>query len=321
MYRPGDRVTRLSMDVIRHTLARRNYLRIGSGISIRAFDTPKGYKLLVRAWGVSKCVTVMLPSRFAHASKGMVRQLICAKCNRTVQRNLYIDWDTLTARCLKCSGIPPDLCKPYLRKEYDFDLDMKFRKIIRRIFVAEAVESERRAIKSNSAIVFFADRPYLVPPLLSLMRTIDKELYHKMLRDLHKRYKWCLRGWKGIFIDERDRQWATEELERRLCRRGVLTFEEEQWMKEQIAWVKGGRIGSPPGTAPDPSSSAPTETVSSLLRILSNPDTNVDLAAEREKLYASLAEAEDATTASRLTPSRTTPSSTSSAPNVKAGAS
>src|SRR5215475_5739903 len=153
MFKEGDRIVPISLKLLRYSCVRNTHLRAGNGVSVRAKEVIDGYEVGLRVDGKYQTEKVRIKRRVLPAKRrvGTATYLCCDCCGAPAHKFLYLDWDTYTARCSRCMGIPAGRMKrygihvPHSKSGYglwDLDDNTKFRRIMRKKLIAQVAAFE-----------------------------------------------------------------------------------------------------------------------------------------------------------------------------------
>lgn len=284
MWREEDKLVAIRLRFLRISALKQVYLRAGAGVSFRAKEIPNGYELFLRRSKDTQPAlkftvrTAVLPNSIGRTGK----YLICAKCQKRSHRHLYLDWDTVTARCSDCLGIDKSRTVFPIRKmQWDYNDQSKFRSVVRRVVYADAVRVQMVAMKEQGPEEFFLGHPYLVPPFFEVVKGYDFPLYQKMLKELKRKYMYALKTYNGPKTKRVEKVWLDRQLEERVAKGYFMNEKESRWLQQKLSEHSKKRE-SQPGTTPDPSSSPLPETGCSLSKTPSSPGTSAGPATEPE---------------------------------------
>jgi len=290
MFKEGDRIVPLSLKLIRLSCVRNTHLRAGNGVSVRAKEVVDGYELSLRVDGKYQTRKLRIKRRILPGKRrgGTAAYLCCDCCGAPAHKFLYLDWDTYSARCSKCLGIPAGRMKRYgiyVSKAgysvWDADDAAKFKRIMRKKLIADIAAFEFEALKALTPEDFFTSRPYLVPEIVALLKYHEPDMYRKSLRALSQKYRAVVQHYRIPTISKPEEKWLDIALRDRVANEHFMNTEEQRWLVKH--WERAPRpskVGLKSGTKLDLSALQPLATGSSSWKISSVVDTSVEHAKE-----------------------------------------
>jgi hypothetical protein len=299
VHRRGDAVVSIFLRMLRASAYRCTSMLAGDGMLIRAIHLQNGFEVSVcRAKDGKRAVKLFVETRQRDYCDGRkLMMLVCAKCGRKMNpgRQLFLDWDSVTAQCKTCMG----LNGAYIPKssQDDYDEKARFYRLIKKKFLVLAAKHEAHAIRAQKPEEFFSERPYLVPPFFQFIKEVAPDIYRKSLKELARRYAIVLKKHKWHPPGGRDGEWMERKLEQRVIEGYYISDKESECLKRHLQ----SYLGNPSGTKPAPSSSPPTETACSSSKTRSKAAMSANLAKARAVKAARIAAAKAATSASQET--------------------
>jgi len=297
MLRREDRITTVSLRLLRLAVMRGAWLRAESGVSIRVKEVLGGYELRVKA-GISKVPVIIRVDvkdvDINHAGR-TTRCLRCAKCGKFTHRHLFIDWDLVALVCSACTGVKGGLKGWLHTPAYEYEDLARFKRLLRQKMMYDIWAFEYEVVRALTAEELFASRPYLVPEFVYAVREADAVLYRKLLVALHGRYKLVIRNHKPPRLRQRDEQWVEAQLKERLTSgRYYISDKENIWKNPGRLFkrrAKGG--GRRRGIRPDLRSLQPSEIDSLLSKMNSGQAMNAAVVRGRDESSASNAKEQE----------------------------
>jgi len=288
----------VSLKELKVSAFHRVWIKIGSGIQVRARATGTGYDLRVR-YGKDDTIKKM-PIRVeygAHWANGNYRPtLSCSKCGKLAFQNLYLDTSDWTWKCAACHGVKSSW-QIRTPMKWDVGEETKFRKLLRRKIDEDILKFELAALRTLSPSEFFSSRPYLVPPWVERVKMLDESLHKRLLKILHNKYKAVMMRRRIQFLNEKELQWLMEKLDVMFEKSSKITTKEVTWLRNRKPQLQSSSYhgGSQLGSRSEESDLLPTVTDSLSKRMSSAAAMNVALAEVLEKSPATNAAEQAAT--------------------------
>jgi hypothetical protein len=185
---------------------------------------------------------------------------------------------------------------------WDIGEETKFRRLLRRKVDQDILNFEIAALRTLTPEEFFLSRPYLVPPQVESIKGLDANLYGKLLRILHGKYKSAMMKRKIKMLNDKENKWLMEKLGIVFERAYIITKKEIVWLtqQKQQSVKKDSEIipfslGNPPGSRLEELALQPSVTDSLSAKTSSGRDMNVEAVVEKERSTALTVEEQVAT--------------------------
>ena len=281
----------------------RVWIKLGMGFHCRARATAEGYDVRLR-YGKND-ETKQLPVRVEFGTKradGVPRPtLVCTSCGKFTTKYLYLDTKNWRWTCAKCQGVQSWQIRMPMR--WDIGEETKFRRLLRRKVDEDILRFELAALRTLKPDEFFASRPYLLPPQVETLKSVKPEMYRKLVRILHGKYKAVMMKRNIKTLSDTETEWLMNKLTFVLGSASIITRREVEWLKEQQQ--QQTQTGNQPGSRSEPSSLQPSEIDSSSARTNSGLAMSAGAAAvEAESLAQIVKEQEQSEQSSSALPAK-----------------
>jgi len=258
----------------------RVWIKLGLGFHCRARATAQGYDIRLRYGANDETKRLLVKVEFdTKRADGVPRPTLkCSACGKFVTKYLYLDTVKFEWKCAPCLGVKPWQIRVPMR--WDLGEETKFRHLLRRKVDQDILEFELAALRTLSPSEFFASRPYLVPPWVEKVMELDPNLYQKMLRILHNKYRSVMMKRKVKTINEKESQWLMEKLGIVFEKASIITRKEVTWLRNRQSQLQSKvyKAGNQPGSELEQSSLLLSVTDSLSQRMSSAAAMNVGIA-------------------------------------------